>query len=107
MGTDTGTTSVSQLVYIPDANDVDAYHLEIRSIFMGLLGAPLSAVKVTGPTNTHYHQVIVEDIQPDVDVASALVEIDIALAESSVLPHGTTFATQGITNHSILHHLTL
>eukprot|EP00493_Phyllostaurus_siculus_P009113 UN09227 len=85
IGTDTGTTSTSQLVYIPDANDVNTYQSEIRSIFMGLLGTPLSAISVTGPTNTHYHQVTVDDIQPGVDVATALVEIDVALAESSVL----------------------
>ena len=70
---------------------------------MGMFSVPLAAVSVSGPTDTYYHQVIVNDIRPDVNITETLLEVNTELAQSDVLPEGTKLGVQGLTyTHTLL-----
>ena len=87
------SVTISSTVYIPDTTNIDAYQAEIRAIYMGIFSVPLAAVSIYGPTSTYYYEVVVSEISPDLDIESALVEVEMALAQSEYLPEGTTTST--------------
>ena len=103
IGSDTETTSISLLVYVPNDNDVDGYQAEIREIFVRVLGMPVSNVTIDGPTITYYHRVVADGIGANVDIPAALIQIDIALAESNELPEGTALVNRKSTSYLSVH----
>ena len=84
-------SSFDFVVMVADDNDMDAYEREIRQIFMGAFGVPLSAVS-TAEAGTLRFVVHVDNVNAD-DISQAIHMAAIDVARSTILPPGSRVTT--------------